>query len=278
MILTMIDGVIFELKEEFDFTFLSEYGKVFAVFDKQDSGYICFGVQQDNKKLFVKVAGALTVHSNVSPNAAITRLRSTVSVYEYLRYPTLIEIIEHKEITNGYLTAFEWFDGDCIGRQYDSCEKFLALPLKKKFNVFNEIVMFHIHANHSGYIALDFYDGSIMYDFITEETRICDVEFYAKKPVINTMGRMWGSSRYMSPEEFQLGEEIDESSNVFVMGATAFQLFGGGKERNWDEWQANEQLYEIALKAVSTHKEDRYPSINEFYEAWNNAIAVGHES
>src|SRR5690606_9424148 len=99
-----------------------------------------------------------------------------------------------------------------------------------------------------GYIALDFYDGSIMYDFALDETRICDIELYAQKPVFNTMGRMWGSSRYMSPEEFQLGEEIDERSNVFHMGATAFQLFAGGKERNFDLWEASEPLYNIALK------------------------------
>lgn len=112
-----------------------------------------------------------------------------------------------------------------------------------------------------------------MYDFVSKETRICDVELYTKKPVINTMGRMWGSSRYMSLEEFQLGAEIDERSNVFLMGATAFQLFGGGKERDFSKWQANENLFQIALKAVNTNKEDRYPSIDEYFEAWTKVIS-----
>lgn len=272
MITKMIDGFTFELKEDFDFEFLLEYGKVFAVFDKQDSGYLCFGVLNDNKKLFVKVAGAATLNSNITSDAAITRLKSTVAVYQDLCHPALIGIIEHKEIKNGYLTVFEWFEGECMGKPYDSFENFLALPFEKKISVFNEIVLFHIHANRNGYIALDFYDGCIMHDFISGETRICDIEFYAKRPVINTMGRMWGSSRYMSPEEFQLGEEIDQRSNVFVMGATAFQLFGGGKERDFDQWQANEHLYKVALKAVRTQKEDRYSSIDEFFEAWNKAI------
>lgn len=276
MITKMIDGVTFELKEDFDFEFLSAYGKVFAVFDKQDSGNLCFGVQADNRRLFVKMAGASTELSSVSMDAAITRLKSTLSVYQDLSHPALIGIIEHKEIKNGYLAVFEWFEGDCMGKQYHSYEKFLALPLAKKLSVFNEILLFHIHANQRGYIALDFYDGSIMYDFISEETRICDIEFYAKKPVINTMGRMWGSSRYMSPEEFLLGEAVDERSNVFLMGATAFQLFGGGVERSLDKWQASEPLYAVALKAVSAQKNDRYPSINEYLEAWNNANTANH--
>ena len=65
MVTKIIDGVSFELKkEDFDFDFLSEYGKVFIVFDKQDSGYLCFGVQNGNKKLFLKMAGAPTIRSN----------------------------------------------------------------------------------------------------------------------------------------------------------------------------------------------------------------------
>ncbi len=276
MITQTIDVVTFELKEEFDFSFLAEYGKVFAVFDRQDSGYICFGVQNDQGKLFIKDAGAATVYSHTHPDMAIQRLQSTVSIYEDLRHPTLIGIIEHKEIPGGYITVFEWFEGDCMGRQYASYEKFLVLPLDKKLTVYEAIVQFHIHVNEKGYIALDFYDGCIMYDFAVDETRICDIEFYATKPVINTMGRMWGSSRYMSPEELELGAEIDERSNVFLMGATAFQLFGGGIERNRETWQADERLFQIALKAVSMSKEDRYSSISEYFEAWNKAMKSSH--
>lgn len=274
MITKIIDGVSFELKEEFDFEFLAEYGQLFTVFDKQDSGYICFGVQKDNKKLFLKMAGAATIRGKGSSDAAINRLQSTVSIHEDLQHATLIEMIEHKEIKKGYLTVFEWFDGECMGKQYNSFDKYGALQVEKKFNIYNEIVMFHLHVNQCGYIAIDFYDGSIMYDFITEQTRICDVELYSKKPVVNTMGRMWGSTRYMSPEEFQLGEEIDERSNVFLMGATAFQLFGGGKERQIEKWQANEAFYSVALKAVSMEKNARYPSIREYLEEWNRAKEI----
>jgi serine/threonine-protein kinase len=274
MIKKTIDGVSFELKEDFDFGFgfLSEYGKVFTVFDKQDSGYLCFGVQKENKKLFLKMAGAATIESNASMEEAINRLKSTVSIYEDLRHPNLIEMIEHKEIKGGYLTVFDWFDGDCMGKQYNSFDKFIALPIEIKLNIYKEILLFHLHVNKLGYIAIDFYDGCIMHNFTTHQTMICDVELYSKKPVMNTMGRMWGSSRYMSPEEFQLGAQIDERSNVFQMGAAAFQLFGGGTERSFDYWQTTAKLYSIALKAVNIEKGDRYQTIEEYFKTWNNAI------
>ncbi|OXS52934.1 serine/threonine protein kinase [Cohnella sp. CIP 111063] len=271
MLTKRIDGIVFELKEDFVFDFLSDYGQVFAVFDKQDSGYIGFGVQNGSEKFFLKVAGASTINSNINVDAAIQRLKSTVSIYEDLRHPNLIEIIEHKEIKEGYLTVFEWFEGECMGKQYGAFDKFIALPLIVKLKIYNDILLFHLHTNQRGYIAIDFYDGCIMHNFASKRTMICDIEFYSKKPVINTLGRMWGSSRYMSPEEFQLGAEIDERSNVFLMGATAFQLFGGGNDRSFEKWRAGEKLYYTALKAVNSERSERYQTVDEYFEAWNDA-------
>jgi serine/threonine-protein kinase len=56
----IIDGISFNLKTDFDFYWISKYGKVFCVFAEQDSGNICFGMVNDNKRVFIKVAGAST--------------------------------------------------------------------------------------------------------------------------------------------------------------------------------------------------------------------------
>ena len=54
-----IDGIPFKLKSPFDFSFLSEYGRVFKVFDDQDSGNICFGTEKDGQRYFIKFAGTV---------------------------------------------------------------------------------------------------------------------------------------------------------------------------------------------------------------------------
>jgi len=51
--------------------------------------------------------------------------------------------------------------------------------------IYDEVLSFHLYAIKQGYIAVDFYDGSIMFDFINKKTFLCDIEFYAKKPCIN---------------------------------------------------------------------------------------------
>ena len=85
------------------------------------------------------------------------------------------------------------------------------------------------------------------------------------------MGRLWGSSRFMSPEEFELGASIDEVTNVFNMGAIAFGLLGGERDRGITKWDAGKELYEVALKAVQPNRLHRYSSVEQFYSAWQNA-------
>lgn len=111
-----------------------------------------------------------------------------------------------------------------------------------------------------------------MYNFNTNETKICDIDLYSKKPYVNKMGRLWGSSRFMSPEEFELNAMIDARTNVFNMGAMAFTILGGGKDRSFTKWEASRDLYEIAYRAVNENRAERYASVEEFYEEWVNVL------
>ena len=93
---------------------------------------------------------------------------------------------------------------------------------------------------------------------------------YILKPYVNKMGRLWGSSRFMSPEEFELNAMIDARTNVFNMGAMAFAILGGGKDRSFTKWEASRDLYEIAYRAVNENRMERYVSVETFYEEWLN--------
>ena len=122
------------------------------------------------------------------------------------------------------------------------------------------------------YVAIDFYDGSVLYDFESGKTTICDIDFFRKRPCINDMGRMWGSSRFQSPEEYQLGAFIDEVTNVYTLGATAFALFGDG-DRTREKWQLNGGFFNVATKAVSEERTERQQSIRQLKEEWDAALS-----
>ncbi|MBF7149085.1 serine/threonine protein kinase [Bacillus toyonensis] len=260
-----LNQVTLQLKEHHNFDWLLKLGTVFAVFDQQDSGNICFGVEKDGHKKFIKYAGAQTIAYNGTPEAAIE---------------TLITLIEHFPVHNGYVLIFDWFDGESLHPHWSfpppekyknpnsPFYKFRHLTVVERIYSLNAIFSFHAHVEQKNYVAIDFYDGSILHNFSTNETKICDIDLYSKKPYINKMGRLWGSSRFMSPEEFELNAIIDEKTNVFNMGAVAFALLGGEKDRSFIKWDASKELYEVASRALNENRAERYTSVKEFYEAW----------
>ena len=269
--LQYIDGIPFKLKSTFDFSFMKEYGTVFKVYDDQDSGNICFGTEKDGQRYFVKFAGAPTEQYGGDPADAISRLKATLPIYSDLKHENLIELIEAKEIGDGFAMVFKWADGDCMGRMYPAAyRRFIQLPINDRLAVFSDILSFLECVVSRNYVAIDFYDGSIMYDFVNGKTTICDIDLFRKQPCVNDMGHMWGSSRFQSPEEHQLGADIDEITNVYTLGATAFALFGE-YNRTREKWQLSDKLFEIATRAVSDDRANRQQTIRQFTAEWEAA-------
>lgn len=281
LVTVSIGQVSFKLKEEHDFKWLEQLGTVFCVFAEQDSGNLAFGVEKDEVKYFVKYAGAKTVEYEGEVSDAIVRLKHSIPIYEELKHPTLIELINHFELENGCALVFKWVEGECLHAhwtfdQYNkythpksSYYRYKQLPVEKRLRSLDKIFAFHKHVEEMGYLAVDFYDGSIIYDFENDRTTICDIDFYQKKPVINKLGEnYWGSPRFKAPEESELGAIIDERTNVYTMGAIAFGLLGGETDHSAKKWEGNEQLYQIALRATELDRSKRYSSVKDFYDQW----------
>ncbi|MOA68435.1 hypothetical protein D3C78_1960580 [compost metagenome] len=53
------------------------------------------------------------------------------------------------------------------------------------------------------------------------------------------------------------------------MGAIAFGLLGGELDRSYEKWEASEELYYVAYNAIHEDKQKRYPSVRDFFNAWN---------
>lgn len=267
-----VDGLPVRLKFPYDFGFLSGYGRVFRVFDQQDSGNLCFGTKRNGEKFLIKYAGAPTVHYDGTPEAAVERLKSTLPIYRALRHPTLVELVEPLEFPGGFAMIFKWADGDCMGRMDAAAHKrFMMLPAEARLNVFRDVLDFLAFVNERGWVAIDFYDGSILYDFESGKTTVCDIDLFRRMPCTNDMGRMYGSSKFMSPEEFSFGAPLDERTNVYTAGALAFALFGG-YERTRRTWTLSKSLFDVASRATADDRDARQQSIHEFITEWTAAL------
>ena len=279
-----IDQVSFKLRENHDFEWLKQLGTVFCVFAEQDSGNLVFGVEKDGMKRFVKYAGAKTEEYEGNVSDAILRLKNAIPIYEELKHPVLIELINHFELDNGYALVFKWVEGECLHAHWTFAEynkythpkssyyRYKQLPVSIRLKSLEKLFAFHKHVEEAGYLAVDFYDGSIMYDFQNGITTICDIDFYQKKPLINKLGEMyWGSPRFKAPEESEIDALIDERTNVYTM---AFGLLGGETDHSFEKWEANEYLYQVVKRATDLDKNKRYSSISEFYYEWIKFAAI----
>jgi len=284
-----LDGVSFEARAEFDFSVLRRYGKVFCLLGGNDTGNICFCVEGENGKRFVKIAYTGSELASLTKAEVAAALEKAMPLYETLRHKSLIELIEHFPHDGGYVAVFKWADGDCLldywnyDRYLETGEKspqkrFRELPIDTRLRSFDVVCDFLQHVAAQGYVAIDFYDGSIMYDFATDTTTICDIDFYEKAPHTVGDGIVWGSTRFIAPEEAIPGSILDEVTNVFTLGATAFNYFGGAMNklyssgsREFEHWQAGRARYDVAMKATAHEKSERYQSIAEFIQVWKNA-------
>lgn len=150
------------------------------------------------KKYFCKIAGVNTIEAEVSPKESVEILKEAVHLYYDLRHPNLVKIIEDYEYGQFYVVVFEWTEGECLfdhwnfeKYQRDTViqspkEKFKQLSVSKRLSTIDVLFSFLQNVNKKGYVAVDFYDGSIMYDFSTDKTTICDIDFFKRLLLLTT--------------------------------------------------------------------------------------------
>ena len=275
MIRTELDGMPVRLRAPHDLSFTARWGSVFAVLDQQDSGNLCLGLEGSAGRVFVKYAGAPTARYDGAVETAVARLRRSAEVYRALAHPSLVTLRQAVDVGAGHALVFDWTDATPVGRQYERSHVVRSLPLEARVDAVQQILDFHVHAAEHGWVAVDLYDGSIMLDAGTGRVVLCDLDLYERGPVVNRMGRMWGSTRFMSPEEYQLGAPIDEVTNVFALGALAHTFLGDDATRSRAAWAGSDARFAVAARATRPERGARWPSVAALAEAWRTA---GHPS
>ena len=258
--------------------YLQNSGQIFAVFNTQDSGNISYGVQVANTRYFVKTAGdPANPKPYLSHPQRVTLLRNAVQLAQSTDHPALCRLYQVIESPHGPLLVYEWIDGELIGtpsaRRADPdspYQRFRVLPVAGILPALDLIFDLHAYLAEKGWIASDFYDGCLLYDFSQQTLRIMDLDTYHQGSFTNMMGRMFGSSRFMAPEEFQLGARIDQRTTVFTMGRTAALFLSDGTlERA--PFRGSDALYTVIHQACQEDRAQRFATMKDFYKAWRQA-------
>ena len=256
--------------------FLNRIGTVFADFDEQDSGNVSFGVTAGSRRFFVKTPGAPETHTPLPHPRRVDLLLNAAKLAQDVVSPALPPLLNRIQSPHGPMLVFEWCHGDLLAAAAhlralpDSpSSRFKSLSLDKICRALATVFDAHATLAEEGWIASDFYDGSLIYDFATNRVHLIDLDHYRQGPFINGMGRMFGSRRFMAPEELSLGATIDERTTVFNMGRciTTFLHDSCTSLRSLPA----EAILEIEARACHSDPNRRFDSMAQFCRAWHAA-------
>ncbi len=253
---------------------LRRSGRVTRVFDAQDSGCVSYAWEDEEGEWLVKHAveerawagleRAAALHAEVTHEALLSPVRRLVSpdgspalVYPWCRGENLYDY-----------TRF-----DAHARQHDPRSphlRFRRMPGARVLDALDAIYDAHVAIERAGWVAVDLYDGCVLYEFSAHTLHLIDLDEYRRGAFVLEADRLPGSRRFMAPEEFVRGSRIDARTNVFALARFA-QVFLADGAFDRAGWPMGEATWEVVEAATREDVSTRFASVAEFVGAWREA-------
>ena len=257
--------------------FLPTVGEVLRRFgERLDSRSTILGVETDDGRFVVKHA---------ADDESVGWLESAIRFHAAVTHRSIPPIIHHLWTPEGLAVVQPWATGEVLHDPFDPAvserdepgspyQRFLALPVPEIVEALRQLIDAHLAVADAGFVAVDLYDGCLIYDFGDHELSLIDLDLYCPGPYVLDADRQFGSTTFMAPEEWQRGATIDERTTVFTLGRFILVLLGaarhGPPER--EEFRGDDHLFEVAMRACDPDPGDRFASVAELYRAWLDVI------
>ena len=255
-----------------------------AEFDhrSQDSGNVSWVVDIGGRRLFVKTAGPIGDPAPGAPvpyfdhDGRVRLLRNAVELASSCSHPAMPRLLNVIETPSGPALVYEAAAGELVHARRpqrddpaSAYQRFAHLPSARLLGVFDVLVDLHVGLAAAGWVACDLYDGCLIVELATGALKVVDLDTYRRGPSVNDMGRMFGSSTFMAPEEFALGAAIDERTTVFTLGRLVWH-FGTRLTERPDQFCGSTTLADVVRRACRPSRHDRYADVAAFAEAWRD--------
>ncbi|OON82190.1 serine/threonine protein kinase [Streptomyces tsukubensis] len=252
--------------------YLARAGEVFAEFRAQDSGCVSYGVRlDDGERWFVK--------EGVTEQARLSLERGW-AFHRAVRHPVIVPQLHRIVVGGNWAVVMPWHDGEVLyhptrrGSESrvapdSAMARFRALPVLRILHAFGQVLSAHLAVEEAGRVAVDLYDGSLLYDFTAHDLRLVDLDEYRPGPFVVEEERLPGSLRFMAPEELKRGAVVDARSTVFTLGRAARLLLDAGDDES--AWRGSTGQLAVVDRATRADPEERFPSVRRFARAWQSA-------
>jgi serine/threonine-protein kinase len=260
-------------------------GRVLREFNhhSQDSGNVSWLVESAGQRLFVKTAGTDGPPVPGAPvpyfdhAGRVNLLRNAVELAKSCHHRALPPLLNVIETPTGPALVYQAASGDLIGVPAEQrgdadspYQRFAHLPAPVLLGLPATLIDVHVALSAAGWVAGDLYDGCLIVDFQTAALSVIDLDSYRRGPTTNDMGRMFGSTRFMAPEEFEFGAPIDERTTVFTLGRIVWH-FATRLTEEPAEFCGGKKLAEVVQKSWQPLPRNRYATVSDFASAWVSA-------
>ena len=258
--------------------YLAGIGRVFAVFDArtQDSGNVSYGLEAGGRRWFVKTAGDPETAAFLAHAERVALLENAARLATAFAHPALPTLHGVVGSAWGPMLVRDWARGELVhvpaARRDDPAsayQRFRRLPPEELGAAIDVILDVHVGLCGRGWVACDFYDGAVIYDFEARRASLIDLDSYHQGPFVNEMGRMFGSTRFMAPEEFERGAVIDERTTVFTLGR-AMSVFLGDGGLGRAAFRGTDAQHVAMVGACRVDPGDRFQTVAELARAWRD--------
>jgi serine/threonine-protein kinase len=235
--------------------------EAFAVFAEQDSGCLSYGVVDEGRAWFVKRG---------MTEAARRSLARAVAFHAAVRHPVIVTPDRVLGAAGDPVLVYPWCEGTVLnhatrrGPDRTGLARFQALPRDRVLDALTDVIDAHVAITAVGMVAVDLYDGSLLYDFTAHRMRLIDLDGYRPGPFILEAERLPGSRRYMAPEEFVRGAIIDQRTTVFTLGRMIWHLLD-----NPTGWRGEPGHRTVVARATSSDRDQRFATVSDLTQAWH---------
>ena len=252
--------------------YLASCGDVFATITGHDSRNTSYGVAIAGERWFVKRAAA-------GDTDAVRELESAIRFHAVVRHVAIVPLVGVVHAVDGLAIVHPWRAGEVLNDPLapgarpptdpeSAFARFRALPAPELLAAIETIFEAHVAVTRAGFVAVDFYDGAVMYDFAARAIHLVDLDSY-RPPYTLDRERQFGSSRFMAPEEWQRGATIDERTTVYTLGRAAFVFLGGERgDPSAECWRADARRHAVAGRATAALPVERFATVAELHRAW----------
>ncbi len=172
----------------------------------------------------------------------------------------------------GLICVFPWITGYPLGPLPEHYRAMRQLAVVDRLAMLDDIFSFFCLASQHDYIAAGLTDSHLLIDFQHPRLTLSSVDDFMRMPCINTRGRLPGAPWYLAPEAYHTGASLDEGVTIYAMGALAMTFLGERSAPSLKTWTGAPLLFDIAKKALSVEKSQRFPSAQSFLDAWRQAV------